>query len=1153
MRNKIYLLIFFIFTVYVAGSFFILPAVLKSSLKNIVAKETYAKLSIDKILFNPFSFKTKIDGVLLKTLDDKRIASFETIYIDLEPHSLIFFTLHIKNITVKKPEIWITQEQNLTFNFNKLIKNKQNDDIADRSKFDFPATLLDSLKVENGAIYYEDLTVEPKFELSANNIDIKIQNIDTKDLYSSDASFRFNTSLSDGAQIDLRGEATSLKPLKLKGTLNFDMFKIYTLWRYFQNKTPLEAADGTLYLGIGYSVNFDDFNESSIDDAHLNLQNLRIKPKDKNNDILTIRELYVENALIKPQDIHIQNIVLDLLKTNIKRDAKGDIEWIKYLKIQKNTQKENKSAKGENYPDVRIEDISIKNAGVLIDDKSENVKTEIDKADLNIKNFTLFGEKEFSYKTDFLINGKSVCAAKGSLNHKTFETQSLFSCKDLDIARFEPYIDRLASSGLKKNNILLKNLSANFDANISLRQNEVNIKSANISLNNFLSVSKENNEKLLNFKNLYIGDINLNTKTKDLFVDKLLISQAEANIKKYKNKALNLESLIETKPEISDEKEYRIKLNSIDIKDSKIDFSDESIEKKAKFLFNKIDIKIKKFDSKEKSPIKYALEARVNKKGVIRSIGEATLTPLEQKGTLELKRVPLKDLTPYIAEYAFLKIKDGYLTLNSKISYNQKEKKTLPSINGSLRVDEFFLHDDRDDSTIASFSKADLRSFSFKPLPASLYMDEAILDSFYVDARIDENKSINLAKLLKPKKEQNKEISIATANEKLEVKLLKLQVSKGSANFADYSLPIYFKTSIHDLNGNIYALSNKKGEVAYVNMRGEVDEYGETKLEGSFEGSNIKSYLDIDFNFRNLNLNSLSGYSAQFAGYKIDEGKLFLDLKYEIKESNLESKNNIIVKNIKLGEEIQDQNITKLPLGFAVALLENSEGVIDIDMPIDGNIDKPDFKYSTIVFKAFSNLIFKAVTSPFTMLGKILGIKEEKLKSIDFETGEFSIMPPEREKLDNIADILLKKPKLTLSISGSFDKSRDLFALKSKKLKQKIIEISKQEHPDIQILERLYSDLGGDIARFREELKAKTNEEISQNRYQRELYLKCVDLQNILQSELVALANKRALSIQNYLIQNNRTESQKIILNEIETLNDSDEKYIASELKIVVK
>ena len=1171
MLKKISLSLFFIYLLYALVSFFILPPILKSQLKNIIEIETNSKLSIDTVFFNPFSFRAKINGVLLKTLDEKKIASFEVLEINLEPHSLLFLALHVKSITLEKPELFIIYNQDQTFNFSKIVKDELKSDAGKKEAFSLPRVIIDSFRISGGTLYYEDFTSKSKFELSAKEVDFKLENVDTADIDLSNASFRFNTFLSDGAEIDLRGKIATLKPLKLDGTLNLDEIKLYTLWRYIQEKTPLEIADGVLFFGTHYSINFDDLNATSMDETHLNLENLRVKPKDKNSDILTLKQFYAENAIIKPvlQDLHVQNVVLDMLKANIKRDAKGDIDWLRYLKKQDSLSKE-KNVKNDERPwSVSLEEISLKKMGAMLDDESVKVKTEISKLNLDIKNFTLLGERGFSYKMDFILNNKGTCSSNGNAKHKEFELQTHLACKDIDIIRYRPYIEQIASEKLKTYNVLLKSVTTNFDANIALKDENSKIatviNNANISLNNFSCTAKNSNEKLVDFKNLHLKDIRLNTKTEDFSADMLSIDGLEANIKKSQSGAFNFNALIETKPrasksaktvELQDKKGYRVKLKSFDINGAKIDFNDESIEKRAKIVFDKIDLKAKDLDSKENSRFGYNLALRVNKRGFLKSSGEIMHTPLEQKGTLDLRKIPLKELTPYIEESTFLKVSDGYLNLKSKTDYKQKDKKADLNIDGELSVEEFFLHDSRDNSTIASFSNADFKSFSFKTLPATLYIEEVLLDSFYLDALIDENKNMNLSKLLKQKEQkisQKTDVAEGVNDEKFAFKLLKLQVSKGSANFADYSLPIDFKTSIHDLNGNIYAISNHKGEVAYVDIKGEVDEYGATNLQGSFDVSNIKSYMDIDFNFRNLNLNSLSGYSAQFAGYKIDKGKLFLDLKYEIKESRLTSKNSITIKNIKLGDEVEDENITKLPLGFAIALLENSDGVIDIDMPVEGNVDKPDFKYGTMVFKAFSKLIIKAVASPFTFLGKIFGIDGEKLKGIDFEAGDSTILPPEREKLDNLANILRKKPKLSLAISGSFDKERDLVALKSKKLKQTVIEMSKQEHPTIEILEQIYTQMGGNTESLKDELKAKTDKDLSNGEYQKELYTRCVDMQSILGDELRELAEKRATTIKNYLLKSNKIDAKKIILQEIKILNDSQGNHVVTELKIEVK
>ncbi len=369
-------------------------------------------------------------------------------------------------------------------------------------------------------------------------------------------------------------------------------------------------------------------------------------------------------------------------------------------------------------------------------------------------------------------------------------------------------------------------------------------------------------------------------------------------------------------------------------------------------------------------------------------------------------------------------------------------------------------------------------------------------------------------------------------------------------------MPIDFKTHIHDLNGDVYAISNNKGEVSYVDIDGEVDEYGSTKLNGSVETSDFKSYTDLSFNFRNLSLDSFSGYSAQFAGYKINKGKFFLDLEYKIHNSELLGKNSLIIRNIELGDEIEDENITKLPLGFAVALLEDTEGVIDINMPVEGDLSKPDFKYGAMILKTFVNLITKAVTAPFRFLGEAMGISGDDLKSIEFEASEFLLLPPEREKLDNVALMLLKKPKLSLGVTGGYDGIKDKKAIQSKKLTLEILKKSDNKNiVTIKILESICGETLGKerLKAIRGDAEKRYEKELFKSEYQKELLAACAEAQSVSPEELKELADKRAKTIAEYLINVKSIDASRVLLHEAKEMSGADDKWVESALEIEVK
>ncbi|MDD5157902.1 DUF748 domain-containing protein [Sulfurimonas sp.] len=1159
---------------YAIFGFVLLPLISKPLISKVMSEKTNGKISVSSISFNPFSFKITLNEITLSTLEDEKVATVKKLEVNLEPHSMLYGAVHIKNILLEKPELFVVYNKDKTFNFMKIIKKKE-DDNSTTSRL-----IFDAVSVTNAIFNYKDLTKKEKFEISADDFNFKLAGVDTNDFNASGASASFHTTLSDGALLEFKSNIRGFKPLVVEGNLSLSGSRLFTDWKYIKDNLAVEVADGKLYFRTKFFLNLDDLNSTKLDDLYLGVDDLRIKPKDKSADIIRLKSFKVAGVTVLPlkKNLQINSILVDSLNLKVEKSATKEIDLLNYLKF-KQDKKENGTQSEQNSTkalwSVNVGKISLQKIEADFMDRSivSGVNTKLNELNLEMKNLTLLGEKPFSYNLDFALNDSLKCASSGDVIHKKLEINSYTKCSNLDVMQFLPYIDEAASKELKTYAVSLKKAYLDFDFNASIKDENSKIgavvKNANLALRDFELKRRDRDEKIVSFERFEVNSTNLDTQTKAVTIGKVTLNGLDLFAKKDKNSIMSFVGLIEPKEQTSDpkdatakkdDKKYNLTLKELELNSAKTTFMDESVKGTPTTTLDKMDLRAKNISSKENSWLKYDLSLRVNNAGNISSKGELKHTPLEQKGTAEFKKISLKEITPYLQDSTFLKISDGYLNLNVKTEYKQNSQKPDATVNGSLSVDEFFLHDSRDNSSVASFSKADVKSFAFKTSPNSLYIDEVALNSFYVDAVIDKNKSMNLSKLMKPKAQKkqtskDKNETKEATKDAMAFKLAKLKVSNGSANFADYSLPINFKTSIHDLSGSVYAISNSKGEISLVDIDGEVDEYGSTKLKGSLESANPKSFMDLDFNFKNINLSSASGYSAQFAGYKIAKGKLFLDLKYKIKDSKLLSKNSVIIKKIELGDAIEDKSITKLPLGFAIALLEDSDGVIDIDMPIEGNVDAPDFKYGTVVLSVLKNLIVKAVTSPFKFLGSLMGIDGDKLKYIEFEPAREVLLPSEREKLDTLSSLLIKKPKISLTIQASFDNEKDKRALRIQKLKERVIQISKQEHATTEILEKILmtSESKSSLKAIKESVKKRVKEDAVASEYQKELFEKCLNTQAVSSDELRNMANKRAKTIWDYLVVAKRNSADRVLLKEIKEINEKDGDFVKTELKIEIK
>ena len=272
-----------------------------------------------------------------------------------------------------------------------------------------------------------------------------------------------------------------------------------------------------------------------------------------------------------------------------------------------------------------------------------------------------------------------------------------------------------------------------------------------------------------------------------------------------------------------------------------------------------------------------------------------------------------------------------------------------------------------------------------------------------------------------------------------EVDIPHIVVTDSAIDFMDESLPINFRTVVGDLNGEVNGISSAPGAETQVDIRGSVDGYAPVLLQGSAEPFRKPPNLDLKLTFDGVDLSLLTPYSSTYAGYAIARGLLNLDLQYKILDSQLDGNNKVLIDQLKLGEKIDSDKAVDVPLELALALLTDSNGVIDMQVPVSGNIDNPEFNIGSVISKAFINLITKAVTAPFSLLANLVG-SEEDLQRLNFAIGSAALDEAGRTKLTQLNSALTQRPALKLVITGRLNLPADRERLQQMALKQQLLD-----------------------------------------------------------------------------------------------------------------
>lgn len=358
-------------------------------------------------------------------------------------------------------------------------------------------------------------------------------------------------------------------------------------------------------------------------------------------------------------------------------------------------------------------------------------------------------------------------------------------------------------------------------------------------------------------------------------------------------------------------------------------------------------------------------------------------------------------------------------------------------------------------------------------------------------------------------------------------------------DFMDESLPINFRTLIGDINGEIKGLTSKLGSATTVDIKGSVDGYAPVVLAGTAEPLTSPPVLDLGLSFEGVDMALLSPYSGTYAGYAIERGVLNLNLVYALKDDHLAGNNRILIDQMKLGEKIDSEQAADLPLELALALLTDSKGIIDMEIPVSGDVNDPEFSVGSVVLGAFVNLITKAVTAPFNLLAGLVG-SEEDLQRLNFSSGSAELTDSTRAKLDDLSTALAKRSELNLAIIGRLKIGADRERL------QKNILAAQLEETGISAQEWAEKGPNWEAAI---EKRFQGQAEISAEMSIRDKYLALVKQIPLPDSALLELADARAVAVKTYLVNDKGMDASRAAIGQA-TLDKKVNLYSGVELAV---
>ena len=628
--------------------------------------------------------------------------------------------------------------------------------------------------------------------------------------------------------------------------------------------------------------------------------------------------------------------------------------------------------------------------------------------------------------------------------------------------------------------------------------------------------------------------------------------------------------------------EWQYDLREFALRDASISAEDRRTRPAAKVLLAPLSIKVDGASSNLAKPLAVSLDTKINGAGSLNVNGDVTPQPMTANLSVKLADIELAAIQPYIAQYTSMTLLAGALSGDAKVRYGS----TQPALQfgGNISVAKLHTVDNALHDDFINWDRLDIQGLNFQHDPDRLDIDQIVARKLYARVIIEPDESINVKRVLAgpgatvvapsgtrsppvaataapapapplPRKGRKPGPATgaaaagaapASTAPTMPMSVKKVVLQSSQANFADLSVMPNFATGIQNLEGTVLGLSSKANSRAKVDLHGSVGAFAPASITGEVNVLSAALYTDLTMSFRNIELSTFNPYSGKFAGYNISKGKLTTELHYKVDGVKLDAQHHIIVEQLEFGDKTESKDAVSLPVKLAVALLKDRDGVIDLNLPVTGSIDDPQFKLGPIIWKVFVHILEKAVTAPFALLGSLFGGGPD-LQFVDFQPGAADLDAVATEKAQSMVKALNARPQLKIEIPIAVVGELDRPSLVEAKFQAQIHEVQaaagarkksaattafEQLDPAAQldVLTQLYVKDFGAEPKFPDSVAAiKTKPEIAAAKIEflsRELHAHIA----VSESELTALGQQRAMNLQQALLTGTQIDPERVFL-----------------------
>ena len=1011
--------------------FFVVPRVVKAKIESYATEATGRKATLGKVEFNPFTLRgTLTDFTLAHRASEQPFVHFDALDVEVSPATLWRRAPVLNAIRVTRPTIALGRNVDGAYDIQDLI-----DAWLKPSTDPTPLFSLNNIEIEGGAISLDDRMRKNKVALA--NLAIGIPFLSS---LPHDAAIRVNPKLEgvlEGARFTLKGTTSTPFADHKEATLDvdFDALALAEIAQYVPLPQGLKLKDGALTTRLKLTFVSEKGEPRAVTLAGAaRLDRFAIARSD-DSPLVGARAIVATLGKLDPLG---RAIVLDALtveapELDLKRGGDGVLELQRVFAPDSGAASKASSPAAPAAPwNYGITELHVSDGKVRVADEAVSPAFRVALAKVNVEGKKLASSGDAG-SLDVAFDSEAGAHFGGTANLDLAKSAARghFSLTKLRLAELYPYYADALNLDVRRGEL---DLAADFDTAWSGPTSQLTLAQGSATLGDVELAVRGERDPLWRVPKSDLAGIAFDLAKRTITIDRVEARPLSLRVIRHANGDVNFERLLRASappasgkaPAPSSDGEWNVVVKKLLFERLAAEFDDQVVQPPVKLSIPEARIAAENVGNARGTKGTIDFTARFAQGGRARASGLLATRPFAIDWKVDVAQVDLLPLRPYFEAQTNVIVTSGALTANGRLAYGGT---SATAFAGNTTISDFGALDRPTSQELMRWKSLTFSGVDVSDAPRKVALGAIALDEFYARLIVNPDATLNLQRVLSPAAGEGappseaKPAAAAAATapvkpkaEDTAVSIGDIKVTKGDVQFSDFYIKPNYSAHLTDVSGSVSALSAT--QAGKVDLAARVGNLAPVEVHGTVNPFAPALTLDLAAKATGVDLPQLSTYSGKYAGYGITKGALSFDVHYKIDNRKLVASNKLVLDQLTFGDRVESPSATKLPILLAVALLKDGNGAIRLDLPVQGSLDDPQFSVWGVVVQIIVNLIGKAVTAPFALIGAIAGAHGDELAFIEFEPGRSDLSPPAEAKLTSLAKGLADRPTLKLDIAG---------------------------------------------------------------------------------------------------------------------------------------